>query len=375
MGIGKTIRNAIPWLYQRFQPWWERGLIGGGFAGLFLAVARALNAYPPEWRGFLGGVIVALGLWHPVAGYAVFVAALIYPLLQISVYLTALAVAALVLPSWVLLRRPGLWLLILAAPLLARWPLGYGGAVLGGAIWGASGGGLGGGLTALWLKIWAVLAEHSPFLPWSAVPLDVASLQARFGAANSWQTVLLLARPFAGSRNSLLHLLQILAWCGGGVVTGLMAQGRAGRTKPPAASRWAALGGILLGAFCLGAGDAALTFYREGSLTPAALVNIALNVGGIVGVGWVVVTIRRYISLPRLWDLPRKTRPLKAKPTSRRKISAWLTRTRAGKGLRASSSQDAGRPSPSPGGRETGGKPPTASWYPPDDDTIKIELD
>ncbi|MCP4514470.1 MAG: hypothetical protein GY824_04480, partial [Delftia sp.] len=214
----------LPQLYQRFQPFWDRAAPAAGLALLLWASAEATGAFPPEWRLFLAAILFLLGFASPEAAYVAFTFLISYPLYRISIYLAALLLAALILPSRWAMRNPGATVLILITPALLPWRLETAVPLLAGLWWGELTGALAGGLAALWLKLLAGMAGQ---------PLDLTRLSGwmpaggniieRFNPLNSLNTLLELVNPFADtSQTLLLHLLQILAWALAGYLAGLL---------------------------------------------------------------------------------------------------------------------------------------------------------
>jgi hypothetical protein len=173
----------------------------------------------------LAACIVLGGLWKPVVAYALFVAAVAYPLYLISIYVMALALAVLILsaPAVVRFLPQALWVLV--AILLAPAHLTPVVPLLAGLWWGEMAGGVVGGLAALWLKIGAGMTGAFPDL-WlvNGWMFKVERVYGRFHTADSLQTLILIVEPLASDSLILLfNLLQVLSWAAAGFVVGLLA--------------------------------------------------------------------------------------------------------------------------------------------------------
>ena len=210
-----AIRSAIEfpaWVYQRYQPVWDRIVLAAGWAGLYVfysSVEPWLRAqgpadvpvFPPQWRVVLAALVFLLCLWKPVAGYAAFIVAIAYPLYLVSLYVMALFLAVLVLlaPVMAIYEDRGilfLALLVLSAPMLASLHLAPLVPLLAGLWWEGAGSWIGGGVAALWLKLCAGMAG-GPVDLWQANgwTMTVGPLYERFHTANSLQTVLRMLQP------------------------------------------------------------------------------------------------------------------------------------------------------------------------------------
>jgi hypothetical protein len=181
----------------------------------------------------LAALILLAGLWKPVVAYAVFVAAVAYPLYLISIYVMALSLAVLILAAPLVARALPLALMILIAPILAPYhltpvlPLLFGlwaaESSVGG--WGKVGGTVSGALCALWLKICSGMSGYAVDL-WqiNGGAVDFVSLYGQFHTADSLQTLLLLVEPLVKAPQGnaatvlLFNVLQIFAWGGAAYV-------------------------------------------------------------------------------------------------------------------------------------------------------------
>jgi hypothetical protein len=229
----------LPQLYQRFQPFWDRAVPSAGLALLLWACSAATGAYPSEWGVFLAILLFVLGMGWPWVAYTAFTFLIAYPLYNISIYLAAIVLAALVLTSHWAVRNLGATVLVLITPVLLPWHMEATVPLLAGLWWGEWAGALAGGLAALWLKLLAGMAgQPLDLLRLSGWTPTGASIVDRFSGFNSLQTVMELVNPFGEtSQFLLLHVLQVLAWVFTGYVTGLLAR----RIWPERWRGWAAL--------------------------------------------------------------------------------------------------------------------------------------
>jgi hypothetical protein len=256
MGVRAALsaaRNLPAWAYQRHQKLWDHALLASGWMWLYLLCSgiepwlrsslqdgsAGVPLLPPQWRVVLSALILALGLWRPLAGYAAFIVAIAYPLYLISIYVMALALAVLVLlaPLMAVYEDRGvvfLALLVLMTVVLAPVHLAPVVPLLVGLWWQGAGSWIGGGLAALWLKLCAGMSGHAVDL-WSLFGWQMrgAPVYQRFHTANSLQTVAFLVQPFGIRLTSLApkagleagagypvpaglwilyNLLQVLAW-------------------------------------------------------------------------------------------------------------------------------------------------------------------
>ncbi len=243
------------------MPQVQRLLSGGALAALTGAWMHASPAYPPYWDAAVAVLILALGMWSPLAAWWLAGLAALYGVYHISFYLAVLGLCILILAQRPAARHLGAAALILASPLLARWHLGWAAPLFGGVYLGTTGGLWTGVLAALWGETLAALHGYAPdFLLFAAQPWSVSTVAARFTGLNSWRTLAALGAPFAPDPTALLyHVLQIALWGAAGALTGkwLQANPKGGR---PSGVLLAALGGavslgILQGATALWLGQ------------------------------------------------------------------------------------------------------------------------
>lgn len=263
--------------------------------------SASANGFALEWRIVLAAAIWVGGLWKPPVAYALFVAAMAYPLYLVSIYVMALGLAVLILsaPAVVRFLPQALW--VLFAPLFAPLSLLPLTPLLAGLWWGEAAGAMVGALAALWLKIGAAMAGASPGL-WqiNGWTLTMEPIYARFHGANSLQTLLRIIEPLSsedlpGSLMLLLHLLQVLSWTAAGFAVGFLTRHlpvRRGKTSA------LALGpGVIL----IWAGYVAVPTWlgHEGPswFDPRWLPAQVVLVGAVA---WVVDALGRYLRQPLL---------------------------------------------------------------------------
>lgn len=222
------------WLYQRYRPLFDRLVPALGLALLFLLTAQVTGAFAREWLLSIAGGVLVAGLLTPVAGYVLFALALAYPLYSISIYVAALALAVLILLGFFLARHLTAVVLVLAVPLLVSYRIAPVVPLVAGLWWAEWGGVLVGLGSALWLKTFAGMCGATLDLTQlGGQPLAVHQLIARFRAANSLQTLLWIAKPFApDSQTLLLHVLEVLGWGLAGYGVGLMRRRIEGMSRP-----------------------------------------------------------------------------------------------------------------------------------------------
>jgi len=203
--------NVLARFYQKHQTGWDQAFVSGGLALLFAWFATEMNVYSAEWRVTLTAAIFLVGWQWPAWGYVIFVASLALPLEALSIYLAALALAVLILPTRWIVRQLGALLLILVAPALLPWHLAPVVPLLAGLWWSERQSASVGGIAALWIKLCAGMAGQSLDLnELAGHTLSLAPIEDRFHTANSLQTVQWLVEPF--STQLLLHVLQVTLW-------------------------------------------------------------------------------------------------------------------------------------------------------------------
>lgn len=214
--------SPIALFYQARRDLVERALTASGLTILVGSLLQGYLAYPPQWFVVLVIAVFAASLYHRTAGYLTAVAAVAWPLWQLSPYLATLFLAIAVLAREPLVTSLEWTILVVGAPLLA--PLGVVALVplAAGALLGAAGGLWVGLLTALWLKLIGGMAGVAPdMLSLHQYPILVSEVAARFQGANSLETLRLLVAPFASDATFLLlDLLQLLLWGLAGYIVG-----------------------------------------------------------------------------------------------------------------------------------------------------------
>ena len=253
-------------LYRRYQGSLEQAVVSIALATLLALTLYAIPVYPENWVLVIGVAVALLGLRWPLLAYIVIVAAMVYPIFTINLYLAVLFLAVSALGQRFFVHYTGATLLVLATPLLAKYHLHWLVPVLGGLLWGGTSGAWIGGVAAAWGKFlggmanlnmdWLVMAGQTP---------DIEIIAARFQNANSLETLLLLIEPFATTNVLVLYnLLQIIGWVVAGGFVGVLAWRRWIKYRAP----WSILvvtagGGLIMFATHLG-----LPFWLQDAATP-----------------------------------------------------------------------------------------------------------
>jgi len=295
------------WLYQRYRPFCDRLAPALGMAFLFLLTAQATGAFPREWLLFSAGGVLVAGLLAPVAGYVLFILALAYPLYSISIYIAALALAILILPAFSLTRYLTAVVLVLTAPLLASYRIAPVVPLLAGLWWAEWGGVVAGVGSALWLKPFAGMCGTTLDLTQlGGQPLAVHQLITRFHTANSLQTLLWIAEPFAPDPQTLLlHVLEVLGWGLAGYSVGLMRRRIEGVPRPNVgllATISAGLLGVWLGSPFI---PIALGLREAAALPVSFLVECCWS--GVIAMG--LYGVSRYLTRPAVVPLRSRVEP------------------------------------------------------------------
>lgn len=212
-------------LMRRYLSLLERLLVAAGLAGLLYGLMRGLPVYPPNWDLVILAAVFVITLWSPTVAYFVVVAAAAYPLYTLSLYVAVLFLAVALLGQRIFIHNLGAMVLVLAVPWLARYNLAWAVPLLGGLWWGAAGGAWMGGLAALWGQVAGGMAGLNPdWLTLVGASPTIGGLAARFGQADSLETLKLILEPLAPNASVLLyHLLQVVAWAIIGGLVGFLA--------------------------------------------------------------------------------------------------------------------------------------------------------
>lgn len=220
---------------RRHLAWLERLLVAGGFTALLTQLFSARPVYPLYWDTvLLAGVFLLLLFW-PAWGYFAALAAALYPLGEISIYLAVLVLAIALLGQHWFIPNLGLVLLALGTPFLNGVYLAWLVPLLGGLWWGPRAGLLAGLFGALWGKIlFGLLGLPPDWLALSGLYPDLTPTLLRFEGLTSWEVLEALAAPFlVDSTAALYHLLQVIIWAFTGWLTGrLMLEDRVQYTRP-----------------------------------------------------------------------------------------------------------------------------------------------
>lgn len=199
---------------RRRLPQFERGLTALGLAGLVYLLITRLPVFPPFWDGVIVAAVFLTALASPFTGYSLAVMAAFYPISTVSIYLAVIFLAIAILAMRPLTQNLGATVLVLSAPLLGGYSLGWVIPLLGGLWWGAAGGSWIGSLAAFWGMIAAGMAGLNPdWLAYSGPMPPMTAVLNRFAGANSLETLRLLITPLAPDTTALLYnLLQIALW-------------------------------------------------------------------------------------------------------------------------------------------------------------------
>ncbi len=206
----------------------ERALVAAGLSILLLRLLTIFPVYPSPWEVVLAVTIFLVMLWSPTVGYFLIVAAVLYPLYTISLYLAVLFLAVSLLGQRVFIHNLGALLLVLITPWLAQYQMAWLAPLIGGLWWGKSGGAWIGALAALWSQLLFGMVGSSPdLLAVLGTSPSVAVLVERFSQAGSLETLILLVSPFAPNPTLLLYyLLQVILWGMTAALTGGLAERR-----------------------------------------------------------------------------------------------------------------------------------------------------
>ena len=315
MNVAYTFRGPHN-LYRRYQGIFERILTASALAVLVTLIQLyILPVYPENWVLVTGVTIAILGIRWPLLAYIVAVAAMIYPLYLINLYLAVLFVAVSALGQRTFVHYMGATVLVLATPLLAEYHLHWLVPILGGLWWGGATGAWIGALAAFWGKFlgsmagqeidWLLLAGHS---------INSEAIVTRFQDANSLETLVLLIEPFALTATVLLYnLLQIIGWMVAGAFVGSLAGRKWVKYRAP----WSILVITAGGGLIMLATHLALPYWLSEAVT-AQTEQVLLEPAGmlfslliVIIVGTTVYTLREMLDLPVAPS--RKFRPGKSK--------------------------------------------------------------
>lgn len=268
---------------RRHLSWLERLLVAAGFTLLLAQLFGARPVYPVYWDTvLLAGVFVVLLFW-PIAGYFAALAAALYPLGDISIYLAVLVLAVALLGQHWFIPNLGLVLLVLGTPFLNGGYLAWLVPLVAGLWWGPRAGFLAGLFGALWGKIlFGLLGLPPDWLTLSGLYPDLTPTLLRFEGLTSWQVLQVLIAPLlADSTTALYHLLQISIWAFTGWLTGRLAlEERVQYRRPASTIALLTLGVFLLGSlqfllsWWIGTADPTETLLDN--LLPNALVTLVV---------------------------------------------------------------------------------------------------
>lgn len=299
-------------LYRRYQAFIESTLTILGLALILTLTLNNLRAYPYNWVLVIGVGVAVIGLRYPGVAFAISVAALVYPIYQINLYLGVLFLAAGVLGQRFCVHHLGMTILVLATPSLAEYHLHWLTPILAGLWWGGGVGLWAGVLAALWGKFLGGMAGMDiDWLTLAGQPLTIDVIRERFANTNSLETLRLLVEPFAGDPNFILyHLLQVIGWAVAGGFVGVVATQSWIKYRTP----WSVLvvtagGGLILLGTQLG-----LPYWLTDVISDEGIAVVENPTGllfsllVVIIVGTLVYTIRESLDLPvapQRW-MPRK---------------------------------------------------------------------
>jgi hypothetical protein len=204
----------------------ERVLVAFGFACAVYSLTAVFPVYPSPWEVVLAVTIFFVMLWSPSVAYFLAVAAALYPLYSVSLYLAVLFLVIALVGQRAFINNLGALLMVLFTPWLAQYHLVWIVPLLGGLWWGKAGGAWIGALAALWSQLLFGMAGATPDLLASlgAIP-SVPALAERFHPAGSLDTLLYMVTPFAPNPTLLLYyLLQVILWAMTAALTGGFAE-------------------------------------------------------------------------------------------------------------------------------------------------------
>lgn len=258
--MGTLLRGAHGWT-RRHLSWVERFLTAAAFSLLVYQLIGIMPVFPSPWQVVLAAAVFLVMFWSPPAAYFLGIAAALYPIYTVSVYLAALFLAVALLAQRAFLNNMGAALLVLLAPWLAQFHLEWVAVLLGGLWWGKSGGAWIGGLAALWGQLlFGMTGQSANWLDMMGAQPSTAGLLARFQDSNSLETLTRLVTPFAPDPTTLLyHLLQGVLWAMlGGLIGGVAERGWIQQRHP-----WRAMAIACFGAAGLLAGSLGLARWLE----------------------------------------------------------------------------------------------------------------
>ncbi len=289
-------------LYRRYQALLESAVTAIGLGAIVGLALNGLSVYPDNWVLVIGMAIAILGIRWPLLAYLVAVAAMVFPIYVLNLYLAVLFLAICALGQRLFVHYLGATVLVLATPALAEYHLHWLVPILGGLWWGGMGGVWVGGLAAVWGKVlggmaglnldWLVMAGQSP---------DVQAIVNRFYEANSLYTLLLLVEPFAATSSVILYnLLQVIGWAVAGGFVGSLAGRKWVKYRTP----WSILvltagGGLIMLATHMG-----LPYWLQEAVTEPALLVLQDPTGPLFSLLIVIIVGTAVYSLRESLDLP-----------------------------------------------------------------------
>ena len=369
-------------LYRRYQGFLERSLTVTALATLVTLILYNLPVYPENWVLVIGVAIALLGIRWPLLGYLLSVAALIYPLYTINLYLAVLFVAISALGQRLFVHYLGATVVVLATPLLAQYHLHWLIPILGGLWWGSTRGAWVGGLAAAWGKFiggmtgleidWLILAGKS---------FDLQTMTLRFQETNSLETLILLIEPFAATATIILYnLLQIVGWAVAGGFVGSLAGRKWIKHRAP----WSILVVTAGGGLIMLVTHLVLPFWLQEAVTAEAEAVLQDPVGPlfslliIIIAGTTIHTLRESLDLPVAPNRTHWSKPKQHKQKLKLQPANLFKRTKTALHRQKQQQEtDTSKPNRTHQPIRVPNQSELPEWEPPKDDTglIMLEID
>lgn len=297
---------------RRHLPRIERGLTALGLAALVYVLVSSLPVFPPFWDGVIVATIFLTTLASPFAGYAVAVLAAFYPISTISIYVAVIFLAIAILAMRPLTQHLGATVLVMSAPLLRGYSLGWIIPLLGGLWWGAVAGSWIGSLAAFWGMLAVGMAGlPADWLTNMGLFPSMSAAVTRFDGANSLDALRLLILPLAPDTTVLLyHLLQIALWGIVGTVVGSLNDRPNFQNRRP----WGGALLALIGGFVLLGGHLALGYWLS---ELAQTINLRLGLMAAATAGVIAAALEMlqdFFEHPLPRPKPRQSRPATSTP-------------------------------------------------------------
>jgi len=308
-----TVLHAPHRIYKRYQAHIENGITAIGLALLTALVLGNIPVYPANWAPVLVALVAITALRWPLLAYSIAALSIAWPVYTVSLYLMVLYLAVVILAHRPLSHYLGATVLILSAPLLAKYQLHWAVPILAGLWWGSVNGFWIGGVAALWGKLFGGMAGlNIDWLAMAGQSPAAAGLMQRFHGLTALETLLKIVQPFIATPNDLLvHFLQIALWAAVAAGVGILASRKWLFNKYP----WSVLIISGLGAIGLAAGTIAIALWLN-DVAPATLDYAAILVGALLGlvVSGLLEVLRAVVDLPLTIKPPGRVRPVVGLP-------------------------------------------------------------